>query len=371
MANDKDFIINNPIETGSTVKVNLGTVNKVLSSGTAYDVSTGLYLHTLDVSNPYNMFIKPDGTKLYRTDISSDTVIEYDLSTAWDISTASYVQDFSVTTEETVPTGLFFKTDGTKMYVTGSTSDAVKEYNLSTAWDISTASYLQDFSVAVWDGVPAAVVFNSLGTKMFVLGRTNDSIYEYSVAVAWNVLTASYVRSFSVSAQETNPVGLSFNSDGTKMYVIGTSGDAVNEYSLSVGFNLSTASYVQSFSVTSQDLNPNGVLVKGDGTAMYVSGPSGVHQYELGLYDFTLDLSTGNYFNVVGRINSLTLSNPGDIQTVQVELKTSDTLTWPTSFLWGFGATPILESSATNLLTLSTNDSGTTYAALLTAENLS
>jgi hypothetical protein len=34
------------------------------------------------------------------------------------------------------------------MYVVGTTGDDVNEYDLNTAWDITTASYLQNFSVA-------------------------------------------------------------------------------------------------------------------------------------------------------------------------------------------------------------------------------
>jgi hypothetical protein len=36
---------------------------------------------------------------------SGDDVNEYDLSTAWDISTASYLQNFSVIAQETSPQG--------------------------------------------------------------------------------------------------------------------------------------------------------------------------------------------------------------------------------------------------------------------------
>jgi DNA-binding beta-propeller fold protein YncE len=57
-------------------------------------------------------------------------VNEYDLSTAWDVSTASYLQNFSVGTQENTPTGIFFKPDGTKMYVIGYSGDAVLSYDL-------------------------------------------------------------------------------------------------------------------------------------------------------------------------------------------------------------------------------------------------
>jgi hypothetical protein len=95
-------------------------------------------------TSPQGVFFKPDGLKMYIVGLIGDDVNEYDLSTAWDISTASYLQNFSVAAQETFPRGLFFKPDGTKMYICGSTGDDVNEYDLSTAWDISTASYLQN-----------------------------------------------------------------------------------------------------------------------------------------------------------------------------------------------------------------------------------
>ena len=40
------------------------------------------------------------------------------------------------------------------------------------------------------------------------------------------------------------------------MFVIGSSGDDVNEYTLSTGFDVSTASYDSNFSVSSQESIP-------------------------------------------------------------------------------------------------------------------
>ena len=50
------------------------------------------------------------------------------------------MQTFSVAAQELNPTGLFFKPDGTKMYVVGDRHD-VYEYDLSSAWNVSTASF--------------------------------------------------------------------------------------------------------------------------------------------------------------------------------------------------------------------------------------
>lgn len=224
-------------------------------------------------TTPTGLFFKPDGTKLYVIGSTGDDVNEYDLSAAWDVSTASYVQNFSVASQDTNPRDLFFKPDGLKMYVVGySVSESVHEYSLSVAWDISTASYVQNFSVGSQDASPNDLFFKSDGLKMYMCGTTNDNVYEYSLSSAWDVSTASYIQSFSVATQESTPSGLFFNPDGSNMYVVGLGGDAVNEYSLSSAWDISTASYVQNFSVASQDVGPQGLFFKSDGSKMYILG---------------------------------------------------------------------------------------------------
>ena len=44
--------------------------------------------------------------------------------------------------EDNEPFGLTFNNDGTKMFVAGAgTSDSIHQYTLSTAYDVSTAEY--------------------------------------------------------------------------------------------------------------------------------------------------------------------------------------------------------------------------------------
>jgi hypothetical protein len=221
---------------------------------------------------PVGLFFKPDGTKLYIIGQGNDSVFEYDLSTAWDVSTASYLQARSIAAQESVPTGLFFKPDGTKMYVIGSNGDDINEYDLSTAWNISTATYLQNYSVAIEDTSPQEVFFKPDGTKMYVLGSTGDDVNEYDLSTAWDVSTASYLQVRSVLAQDSAPTGLFFKPDGTKMYVLGSAGDDVNEYDLSTAWDISTATYLQNYSTVAEDSNPQGLFFKPDGTVMYITG---------------------------------------------------------------------------------------------------
>lgn len=203
---------------------------------TPWDISTASFTANTSVaaqtSSPRDLYFKPDGLKAYV--VAPTFVYEYNVSFAWDITTLSYSgNSFSLSSQETGARGLFFKTDGTKLYVVGSTADAVFEYNLSSAWDITTASYSgNSFSIALQDLSPESLFFKTDGTKMFMLGNDGDAVYEYSLSSAWDVTTASYVTSCSVASQETLPNGLSFKSDGTMMFVVGSVTDTVYAYTL-------------------------------------------------------------------------------------------------------------------------------------------
>ena len=220
---------------------------------------------------------------MYVIGYSGKDVNEYNLGTAWNVSTAVFLQSFSVAAQETLPFGVFFKPDGLKMYVIGQGGVDVNEYNLSTAWNVFTAVFVQSFSVAAQEIYPYGVFFKPDGLKMYVLGDAGRDVNEYNLSTAWNVSTAVFVQSFSVAAQETSPLGLFFKPDGLKMYVVGNAGKDVNEYNLGTAWNVFTAVFVQSFNVAAQEAQPFGVFFKHDGLKMYVIGPSfdAVNEYDL------------------------------------------------------------------------------------------
>ena len=314
MSNNKDFKVKNGIQptvyheaVGTVVS---GTEGYYLS-GASYD-SVSFSVSSQDLT-PHDVFFKPDGIKMYIVGFEDQDINEYNLSTAWDISTASFSQSFSVAAQESSPKSIFFKEGGLKVYLVGYTGDAVYEYNLSTAWDISTASFSQSFSVASQDTSPLGLIFKPDGSKMYIVGNVNDSVYEYNLSTAWDISTASFLQSFSVNAQDTAPYGLSFKPDGTKMYVIGAVGQDINEYRLSTAWDISTAVFSFTLSVASQDTGPRGLFFKPEGLKMYVIGSATrkVYQYSTALSTAEIDLSTGSVFDYTPTSDvQVTLTNP-------------------------------------------------------------
>lgn len=240
----------------------------------SYDsVSFSVYAQS---TQPTDVFISPDGYKIYISSNSNDRIVEYDLSTAFDLSTASYNGVvFLLPTANNDVTSLSFSSDGLKIYTADYTDDTIYEYDLTSAWDLSTASYNSvSLNVAAAGNNPQGVVISTDGYKMFVLALFGDTVYQYSLSTAFDLSTASYDSvSFSVTSQDGSPSNIWFSPEGSTMFLSGTVTDRIYKYSLTSAWDLSTASYSgESFRVSSQETNPRGVAFSSDGAKMYVVG---------------------------------------------------------------------------------------------------
>ncbi|MBT6757570.1 MAG: hypothetical protein HOA84_04495 [Candidatus Jacksonbacteria bacterium] len=261
-----------------------------VSLGSNWYVSTGVYdskaspsLNSQDTT-PGALSFSLDGSKLYVLGQNSDTVYQYTVSTPWDASTASYAsKSFLPTTQETTPEGLFFSLDGTKMYIAGTSSDAVYQYALSSAWDVSTASYAsKSLDVSGQGGSPSALFFKPDGTKMYRLDNGSLRIKQYSLSTAWDISTGSYdSKDFAASSQEGLPRDFEFKQDGTKLYIVGSNEDTVYQYTLSTPWDVSTASYDTISFAVSEESTLYSIFIKPDGTKFYAVGQGNdtVYQY--------------------------------------------------------------------------------------------
>jgi len=267
-------------------------------------------------SSLFGFSFNNNGTKLYLTGNSTDTIYQYTLSTAFDLSTASYDSvSFSISSQDTTPRDLLFNGNGTKMYLMGGNTGTVYQYSLSTAFNLSTASYDSvSFSVASQDTSPLGFAFNNDGTSMYVVGSANNSVYQYSLSTAYDLSTASYAsKSFSFASQDTTAYTITFNSNGTKMFMVGSQNDSGYQYSLSTAYDISTATYDSiSVDLSAAGNDPYGITFNNDETSMYLTGIGNtIYQYSTVLTTAQLDLSTGSVFDYTPTSDvQVTLTNP-------------------------------------------------------------
>ena len=279
-------------EDGTLTVSNGGNVTSITSASFVDDGANDPFeIHTQDGS-PVGIRFNNDGTKLFMVGEAGRDINEYALSTAFDISTSSYTQNYDLTSQENGPRDVAFNSDGTKMFIIGNDNNTIElhEYALSTAYSLSSVSHTT--SIALTSKLPSgsqdtdaySIEFNTDGTKFFISGRTNNNIYEFTVSSGFNLTsTVAYDSAFDISGEAAKAQNIRFNNDGTKLFVADNDGDDINEYTLTTGFDISTASHKGSFSVASQDTVPVGLDFNNDGTKMFVAGWAGddINEYTL------------------------------------------------------------------------------------------
>jgi hypothetical protein len=377
MSNNKDFKVKNSIQP-TVYQEGLGTV---VSGSVGYSIAGAAYDSvSFSVSAqdgvPYGLAFNNDGTSMYVLGGSNNTVFQYTLSTAYDVSTASYAsKSFSLSSQSGSAIGVAFNDTGTKMY-TSTTTPIVHQYNLSTAFDVSTSVY-NSVSLTVL-GNPFDVIFNGDGSKLYVTDTSGSNVYQYSLSTPYDLSAGSYdnVSLNVVGRSNSENYGIAFNGSGTALFISSGTNDTVDKYNLTTAYDLSTASYGNiAFSVVSQDNIPYKAKFSGNGTKMYILGRqnASVFQYSTALNTKTLDLSTGSVFEITPTSDiQVTLTNPASSGTssgatlLLSAVGTSYTITYPSTLEWPSGTAPTSPAIGdTDVITFNTIDGGTTYKSVL------
>ena len=287
--------------TGNVASGNLIINSADASIGSVSTTAGWYYESSFSVSaqdsEPRGIFFKPDGTRMYVVGNSGDDILQYDLGTAWNVSTAAYGNSFVVSSQGTSPYDVHFNDDGTIMYVLDGSNDDIDQYTLSSAWDIGSASFASiQFSVSGQESAPTGFWFRPDGTQLFVTGTTGDDVNEYNLGTAWNVSTASFVRvSASLAAYETGLEGLAFSSDGTKMWIVGSTYNRITQFDLSTAWNVSTLSYNSQLPIYG-----SGPYAVAGSSGLYVNESAGVayvSDYENDrIFQYDTNTPTGQFY---------------------------------------------------------------------------
>lgn len=356
MANNKDFVINNPIDvSGSAIETRSGFTT---STSTAFnpalkewDVGYNRPIFDLTEGGSYStnpnvtgMTFKPDGTMMFAVFDGDDRVWQYDLSIPWDISTAvrrtGTGDELWLGATNNSPRALSFSPDGGSLFVMNiSGRNHIDRHDLTTAWDLSTANAVRSSTLGVADTTPTAFCFNSDGSKCYVVGTANGTVYTYACNAGPFIPTNNGAR---INAETLNldntlstmpsPIGIFLSPDDKYMYI--SESQYLYRYQLLQPGNVENAIWLdrtEIYNTNTQgqtrfiDFYVNSSLGKvytADGTQEVVT--------ELNVNttiteNNNIDLSEGNYFKVSpSRYNDtavIAFNNPSSVQAFQVEVE--------------------------------------------------
>ena len=258
---------------------------------TPFDISAATYagdaqrceLGTAATLNPANigdMVISSDGLKMFfvqraiNNNDNSDRIYRYDLTEPYDISTCEYVADvnpdfseasYDISTAVSDPwrfgnlghfnrvkrhhvQGIEINPDGTKVFLSfndaSGSLDGIREYTLSTPYDLSTLSHVENAGILLTQSNPDAIFFSANGKRIFVTDHQLYTVAQYSLSKAYD--TSSHVKDGEVgignlittkTANQTR--ALAFSAAGLRMFVSDDNGDdSIHEFDLVCPFNI-------------------------------------------------------------------------------------------------------------------------------------
>ncbi|MDB4576011.1 hypothetical protein N9112_03545, partial [bacterium] len=222
--------------------------------------------------NSTAMWLGDSGTKLYVIGSTNDDIDRFELTTPYDISSNIIATTSNDTGNGSVPQGMYFKSDGSRYWTVDGGPDYIRQYSLSTAWDIQTSSRSTNtlngkayVNIRLnGDANPTGVAFSADGLKVIICGThgagaTGDSIYSYTLGTAFDIFTmvgmdgnniapSPDVRvqfsSFTDLRDEISlPHDIFFLPDGLTLYVVCRERDDIVTFTLGTAFDITTMTY--------------------------------------------------------------------------------------------------------------------------------
>ena len=211
-----------------------------------------------NIDKPHAIEFKPDGKVMYVIHSQSTKVgvEQYNLATAWDTSTLSYDTRLSITNGSDVQIrALAFKTDGTRVYIAQRDHGKVIQYDLTTPWDLSSATnQVESNAFTGEENNLRNIQFSSDGTFMYLGGNGGDDINKYKLPTAWDVSTIIHVTSYSISSQTVEMRGFKFTANFTKLYVTGDTADSGAGTNVVYEYNLACAGTITCDPINDKDI---------------------------------------------------------------------------------------------------------------------
>jgi len=210
---------------------------------TAWDLSTASAdnkrldpaISGTSASNARSFDINPAGTRLFTENGGDDKIFQYNLTTSWDASTASYASKYFQTTKGNAEGGLALQPDGSLiLYVDeAAPNGGINEVTMSSTDDISTGTETGDEIVPTTDKAKG-LWWDDTGTQLFWVREDTDVMGSYTLGTAFDITTAvADSGTFDATSINTLCRSIVLSSDYTKLYMAAGGGNQEKIYQFS------------------------------------------------------------------------------------------------------------------------------------------
>ena len=190
-----------------------------------------------------NLALSNDGKQLYVC--GTNRVMNYRLTRPFDPASAEFMWVLTSFHSATEPTCFHFADQGRKFYDHQGSNGEIIQYDLTTPYDIRTrtngTATLTGLGFPNWG--PGNPAFSPDGTRVAIGARSRAFIVAGQCTTPFDLST--FVQETTFTPPDTDPSSCIWNRDGTTLYVRHASPDMINEISTPNPYTLVGASFVK------------------------------------------------------------------------------------------------------------------------------
>ena len=189
-----------------------------------------------------DVFFTPDGMNVLVVD-TNDRVRKYHLGSAYDLTSMTLVETSPATdVKANDPCGIHISPDGMDLFLTAISSTALVHYRLPSPWSVSSLTWVRSFSLSGTSGQEYSVTFNPSGTKFYISSQYSY-IREYAMSTAWDISTAVLTSTYTPTLSSESMLSMWFSADGKRVFHYQNNEYVITLLNLSTAWDLSSWSY--------------------------------------------------------------------------------------------------------------------------------
>lgn len=201
------------------------------------DLSSGTHIASFNASdfigstsegtNGHGIYIKKND--LSRMWLFNRTEIwEFDFEKAGDLTAVLFSDYLDLSDYVERGHGIFFSPEGSNLYIDDRNKAMVHQFTLVNNWSIGSFSNYKNISIANYQEAVRSISFDKQGIKMFLLDTSRKELMSFKLTTPWHIENATYDKKKSLTI--SNPRGFTWNSNGTKAYIMNTDNGVIYEY---------------------------------------------------------------------------------------------------------------------------------------------
>lgn len=279
--------------------------------GAAYDVSRipdmsapeGIY--PIDIKGSLNCLVfSPDGMSIFIIDLKLDRLLQYRLSSPYDLSSIEFYAELPIDAFATNAMSINFDDSGQELFILDNPSKGVYQFHLEKPYDITAVQgkpFKLNMDLPKNPGSPVVrgMSFGTAGQKLFITAGNDPRVYIFKLQRPYQLAKAIYVGAKSVLGYKdeiwTNRSHV-YRPDGKKAF-FSHGAPQINEYTLSQPFDLATASYNgkehQLILGTRRLYSATSFIFNTEGTKLFVlnsgRGYNQIDEFDLNSEEFKID----------------------------------------------------------------------------------